>query len=68
MQLIGSPPESNLLFQLLTQVVLNLMRHGRVGLQLLQKIRDPSLLVTDGVPNNLCGMSGKDQSDIQLLE
>ena len=68
MQLIGPPPEPNLLFELLTQVILDLKRHGRIGLQLLEKVGDSSLLVTNGVANNLRWMGCKDQPDVQLLE
>ena len=68
MQLIGPPPKPDFLFELLTQVVLDLKRHGRVGLQLLEKIGDPSLLMADGMANNLRGMGGEDQSNIQLLK
>ena len=68
MQLVGAPPQPDLFLQLATQIFLVLTGDRHVRLQPLQQMRHTSLLVPDGVANDLGGVSGEHQPDVEFLQ
>ena len=68
MQLVGAPPQPDLFFQLAPQILLVLTGDRQVRLQPLQQMGHTPLLVTNGVANDLGGVSGEHQPDVEFLQ
>ncbi|CAI8167978.1 MAG: Uncharacterised protein [Synechococcus sp. CC9902] len=66
MQLISAPPQLDFLLQLTTKIIFVKACQWCIGLQPLQQVGHPPLLMTNGVSNDLGGMGGEDQSNVQL--
>ena len=66
MQFISAPPQPDFLFELTSKILLIKTGEWCIGLQPLQQVGHAPLFVTDGVPHDLGGMGGEDESNIQL--
>ena len=67
-QLISAPPQPDFLLQLKADRSRFKGAGFSLGFELLQKACHAALLVADGVTDDLGGVSGEDQADIELLE
>lgn len=68
MQLVGAPPEQNLLRQLFSQH-LGLQRVRLLcPVQLAEQVGEGPLLFADGVADDLGGVGGEHQADVQPLQ
>ena len=67
-QLIGAPPQTDLLLKLVAKVLLLLAAHRAFRLEALKQIGHPPALVTHGVAHDFGWVGRENQTDVEFLQ